>query len=160
MLKMPFDHLAWQKKNDGCQNFPHRPYHKVSQIESLEFLKYGRYILKLSSTEQSYVGHTNSNNVSTTTIVTPLKAMLFIDGTWLYYSLHHRREDDCPIIRKFGKGWQHKYKFDWAALPRIICEQMQMQQTNQVSTVKFFLILKYIFFIFSMLDLIARMYIY
>ena len=77
----------------------------------------------------------NSDNVSTTTtIVTPLKAMLFIDGTWLYYSLHHRREDDCPIIRKFGKGWQHKYKFDWAALPRIICEQMQMQQTNQVST--------------------------
>lgn len=74
----------------------------------------------------------NSDNTSTTTtIVTPLKAMVFIDGTWLYYSLHHRREDDCPIIRKFGKGWQHKYKFDWAALPRIICEQMQMQQTNQ-----------------------------
>jgi hypothetical protein len=104
--------------------------------------------------------------------------MLFIDGTWLYYSLHERKENQCPIIRKFGRGWQKYYKFDWyvlsallitgahvsshksvfskheesaslsfvassclssfsnlfyrAALPRIICEQMQIQQTDQV----------------------------
>jgi len=34
-----------------------------------------------------------------------LKAMLFIDGTWLYYSLHHRG-DACPIAENYGLGWQ------------------------------------------------------
>ena len=59
--------------------------------------------------------------------VNPLKVMLFIDGTWLYYSIHERREVGCPIIRKFGRGWQRKYYFDWAALPRVICRELQKQ---------------------------------
>lgn len=45
--------------------------------------------------------------------VTPLKVMLFIDGTWLYYSLHARKLNRCSIIPKFGKGWQANYKVDW-----------------------------------------------
>lgn len=45
--------------------------------------------------------------------VAPLKANLFIDGTWLYYSLNTRNPDRCPIIKKFGKGWQNNYKVDW-----------------------------------------------
>ena len=36
------------------------------------------------------------------TNVAPLKANLFIDGTWLYYSLNTRNPDRCPIIKKFG----------------------------------------------------------
>ena len=62
----------------------------------------------------------------------PLKVMLFIDGTWLYYSLHRRKEDRDPIVKKFGRGWQHRYKFDWNALPRIICEELVGQQKNLV----------------------------
>jgi len=62
--------------------------------------------------------------------VAPLKAMLFIDGTWLYYSLHRRKEEHDPIVKKFGKGWQYRYRFDWNALPRIICEQFVGQQKS------------------------------
>jgi len=60
----------------------------------------------------------------------PLKAMLFIDGTWLYYSLYRRKEEFDPIVKKFGKGWQYRYRFDWNALPRIVCEQIVGQQMN------------------------------
>ena len=58
-------------------------------------------------------------------VLAPCKVMLFIDGTWLYYSLHERREKDCPIIQKYGRGWQHRYEVDWEALPRILCENLQ-----------------------------------
>lgn len=47
------------------------------------------------------------------TNVAPLKANLFIDGTWLYYSLNTRNPDRCPIMKKFGKGWQNSYKVNW-----------------------------------------------
>jgi hypothetical protein len=65
--------------------------------------------------------------------VAPLKAMLFIDGTWLYYSLYRRKEEMDPIVKKFGKGWPFRYRFDWNALPRIICEQIVGQQKTLVS---------------------------
>jgi hypothetical protein len=65
--------------------------------------------------------------------VAPLKAMLFIDGTWLYYSLYRRKEEQDPIVKKFGKGWPFRYRFDWNALPRIICEQIVGQQRDLVS---------------------------
>lgn len=71
---------------------------------------------------------------SSATSITPLKAMLFIDGTWLYYSLYRRKEQEDPIVKKFGKGWQHRYRFDWSALPRIICEQIAGQENNMVSS--------------------------
>lgn len=45
--------------------------------------------------------------------VAPLKAMLFIDGTWLYYSLNTRNPSRDPLIPKFGQGWQNHYKVDW-----------------------------------------------
>jgi hypothetical protein len=62
---------------------------------------------------------------STSVALAPCKVMLFIDGTWLYYSLHERSERDCPLIKKFGRGWQQRYMIDWEALPRIICEKLQ-----------------------------------
>ncbi|GAX13979.1 hypothetical protein FisN_5Lh109 [Fistulifera solaris] len=62
---------------------------------------------------------------STSLALAPCKVMLFIDGTWLYYSLHERSERDCPLIKKYGRGWQHRYMIDWEALPRIICEKLQ-----------------------------------
>ena len=67
------------------------------------------------------------------TNVAPLKANLFIDGTWLYYSLNTRNPDRCPIIKKFGKGWQNNYKVDWLALPKLICAQMEEQRYSKVS---------------------------
>jgi NYN domain/SAP domain len=73
--------------------------------------------LSLSETR----GRSESRPLVATTVMNPLKAMLFIDGTWLYYSIHERRDHLCPIIKKYGRGWQRQYYFDWKALPRIIC---------------------------------------
>jgi uncharacterized LabA/DUF88 family protein len=61
----------------------------------------------------------------------PLKVMLFIDGTWLYYSLHTREDTRCPIQKKFGPGWQYKYSIDWDELPRIIGQALQQQDTKR-----------------------------
>jgi uncharacterized LabA/DUF88 family protein len=64
---------------------------------------------------------------STPSSLPPLKVMLFIDGTWLYYSIHEREDDQCPIMARYGKGWQYKYFFDWKALPGVICAALQDQ---------------------------------
>lgn len=55
---------------------------------------------------------TNKNNQKSINVA-PLKAMLFIDGTWLYYSLNTRNPSRDAIIPKFGMGWQNSYKVDW-----------------------------------------------
>jgi len=68
-----------------------------------------------------------------TSNVAPLKAMLFIDGTWLYYSLNSRNPKRDSIIPKFGMGWQNNYKVDWLALPRLICAQIEKQRNSQTS---------------------------
>jgi hypothetical protein len=68
-----------------------------------------------------------STDESTPSSLPPLKVMLFIDGTWLYYSIHEREEDQCPIMARYGKGWQYKYFFDWKALPGVICSALQDQ---------------------------------
>ncbi|KAL3806630.1 hypothetical protein ACHAXA_009985 [Cyclostephanos tholiformis] len=65
--------------------------------------------------------------------VAPLKAMLFIDGTWLYYSLNTRNPKRDVIIAKFGMGWQNNYKVDWQALPRCICAQIERQRNSKTS---------------------------
>lgn len=68
-----------------------------------------------------------SADESTPSSLPPLKVMMFIDGTWLYYSIHEREDDRCPIIARYGKGWQYKYFFDWKALPGVICSALQEQ---------------------------------
>lgn len=68
------------------------------------------------------------------TAVAPLRVMLFIDGTWLYYSIHERQQNRCPITQAYGLGWQARYRFDWAALPRVICEAIQRQGQGWSST--------------------------
>lgn len=74
-----------------------------------------------------------SKSVQTKSVnVTPLKIMFFIDGTWLYYSLHARKGDRCAATLKFGKGWQANYKVDWLALPRLICNEIDKQRGGKV----------------------------
>lgn len=57
-------------------------------------------------------------------VVPPLKAMLFIDGTWLYYSIYERPQRDCPLVQKYGRGWQLRYTIDWTKLPSILSRQL------------------------------------
>jgi uncharacterized LabA/DUF88 family protein len=63
-----------------------------------------------------------------TSQIAPIKIMLFIDGTWLYYSIYERPAHLCPIVARFGRGWQQKYNFNWNELPRIVCEAIQEQE--------------------------------
>eukprot|EP00571_Detonula_confervacea_P007366 CAMPEP_0172313662 /NCGR_PEP_ID=MMETSP1058-20130122/20700_1 /TAXON_ID=83371 /ORGANISM="Detonula confervacea, Strain CCMP 353" /LENGTH=829 /DNA_ID=CAMNT_0013027355 /DNA_START=191 /DNA_END=2680 /DNA_ORIENTATION=+ len=81
------------------------------------------------SQQQSPATETQQKSIN----VAPLKAMLFIDGTWLYYSLNARNSNRDPIIPKFGAGWQNHYKVDWLALPRLICEQIEKQRNSKTS---------------------------
>lgn len=67
----------------------------------------------------------------TDTSLRPLKVMLFIDGTWLYYSIHEREDEWCPINQRYGKGWQFKYNIDWGSLPRAIGQALQDQDQNR-----------------------------
>ena len=50
--------------------------------------------------------------------------MLFIDGTWLYYSIYERPARDCPLVQKYGRGWQLRYTIDWTKLPGILCHEL------------------------------------
>lgn len=59
--------------------------------------------------------------------IAPLRAMLFIDGTNLYYSTFSRQ----VIGDEFGSNWVDTHKFDWNELPRVICEALQDQVLQQ-----------------------------
>jgi hypothetical protein len=67
---------------------------------------------------------------SSSSPVAPLRIMLFIDGTWLYYSIFERPAHLCPIVAKYGRGWQQSYNFQWGELPRIVCEALQEQERS------------------------------
>lgn len=73
---------------------------------------------------------TNESTKVQSSALSPLKVMLFIDGTWLYYSLHGRDADRDPIQASFGPGWQKKYNVDWANLPRVIGHALQEQDAK------------------------------
>lgn len=60
----------------------------------------------------------------------PWKVMLFIDGTWLYYSIHERPAHDCPLIQTYGLCWQLRNDIDWTALRTVICEQLTTGSNN------------------------------
>ncbi len=86
-------------------------------------------------TTKPLIADETSQQVDRSTIsniaLSPLKVMLFIDGTWLYYSLHTREDAVCPIQQKFGTGWQHRYSMDWGKLPRIIGHALQQQDIDR-----------------------------
>jgi uncharacterized LabA/DUF88 family protein len=70
--------------------------------------------------------------ITTATITPPLKVMLFIDGTWLYYSIHERPKKACPITQQYGtnnRPWQSTYKVDWAALIKVIADSLTQQNS-------------------------------
>lgn len=38
-------------------------------------------------------------------VVAPLKTMVFVDGTWLYYAIHERPTERCAIKQALGANW-------------------------------------------------------
>ena len=120
------DKLMELVQQPSPQQSPPPPQHhqqnnnKTLHINLINFPKYlpRRYFHK-----HTILRHTSTHNIS----VAPLKAMLFIDGTWLYYSIHERSEFKCPIVKAYGRGWQTRYQFDWTALIQVIAHQLQQQ---------------------------------
>ena len=68
----------------------------------------------------------NNNNINNNNLLyasTPLKCMIFIDGTWLYYSLIAGRTE-CPVKEKFGNNWFNNHYVDWDQLPKLIATSL------------------------------------
>ena len=56
--------------------------------------------------------------------VAPLKVMLFIDGTWLYYSMYKRDFKQDIITQKLGSNWMYDATPDWSSLPAVACQAL------------------------------------
>ena len=52
----------------------------------------------------------------------PIKAMMFLDGTWLYYTFYSRGSFRCPIIKQFGEDWTSSHTVDWTQVHNYIRE--------------------------------------
>jgi hypothetical protein len=63
-----------------------------------------------------------------------LKTMIFIDGTWLYYSLYEHSIRDCHIIQKFGWGWPLRYDVRWEILPQLIADNLAVSRSSSNSS--------------------------
>jgi len=55
----------------------------------------------------------------------PLKAVIFVDGTWLYYSLFERKFSS--LTERFGESWFRTFGIDWQKLPLIVSRCLQDQ---------------------------------
>ena len=60
------------------------------------------------------------------TVNSPLRCMLFIDGTWLYYSMFERGSR-CQIKPILGHDWRDTHRINWGALPRVISHAIEAE---------------------------------
>ena len=65
----------------------------------------------------------------------PLKVMIFIDGTWLYYSIYEREHSRDVIAQKLGRGWQRKFQVDWSRLPTVACQALLQDKKSSWSSI-------------------------
>jgi len=74
------------------------------------------------------------SSVSSQVTLAPLKVMIFMDGSWLYYSFMQGRGADCPIRKKFGTDWLSDNCIDWINFQKVIesnlCSQIQAKYTR------------------------------
>ena len=66
----------------------------------------------------------------------PVKVMVFIDGTWLYYSIHGRRLG-CPVTEMYGKGWELSHGFAFDRLPYLISHHLHTQLLQRHNAYRF-----------------------
>ncbi len=64
-----------------------------------------------------------------------MSSKVFIDGTWLYYSLVAGRgtASSDPVARKFGTNWKKSYGIDWLKFPKLIADNISQQLKRQNS---------------------------
>jgi uncharacterized LabA/DUF88 family protein len=56
--------------------------------------------------------------------LTPLKVMLFVDGTWLYYSIYEREYERDVVAQRYGIDWKNEYVIDWSKIPTVACRAL------------------------------------
>lgn len=60
------------------------------------------------------------------------RAMIFIDGTWLYYSLLRGRDarngvQTCPVKRQYGEKWHSEFRVAFEKFPSVIANLLSQQ---------------------------------
>ena len=66
-----------------------------------------------------------SANAQLVTLI-PTRVMIFIDGSWLYYSLFGRGKR-CPIVQQYGAGWSSTHHIDLSALPQLVSDHISAE---------------------------------
>jgi hypothetical protein len=61
----------------------------------------------------------------------PMKVMVFIDGTWLFYSLILGRNGTCPVQNKLGLDWLKTHRVDYLKMQQLIGSNVQSQVFTQ-----------------------------
>ncbi len=67
--------------------------------------------------------------------VTPLKVMIFIDGTWLYYSMYGREGKRDIISQILGSNWRNEAVPDWNSLPAVACQALLRDPKSKWSSI-------------------------
>lgn len=61
--------------------------------------------------------------------------MLFIDGSWLYYSIYEREYGRDVIAQRLGRNWMSEYTIDWNQLPMVACQALLQDKRSSWSAV-------------------------
>ena len=114
-------------------------YHSTSAFKSRIGRFNRRYSSKVLFSQKSDIGtdvhvNTRSSTIPTKTGINassnngnvPLKIMIFMDGTWVYYSLLKGR-NDCPVKTKYGRNWKRTHIVDWQKLTSKIADSIHSQ---------------------------------
>ena len=87
----------------------------------------------------------DSNELALQTTGHPVKVMVFIDGSWLYYSFHGRRPN-CPVTSAYGRGWEYGHSFDYNRLPQLISKHLHDELLQRHRTSRFVEIVRTVVF--------------
>ena len=85
----------------------------------------------------------------------PVRTMIFIDGTWLYYSIYGQRSG-CPIKRRFGPDWQYSHRVAFEQLPAMIAKSLHQQLLDNSQSQRFVEVVRTVVFTSARADTHAR----
>ena len=77
----------------------------------------------------------NRQQLYTPSPLSPLKVMLFVDGTWLYYSIYEREYVRDIVAQKYGKDWKNHYTIEWSAIPMVACRALLQDKKSSWSAI-------------------------
>lgn len=68
--------------------------------------------------------------------LTPLKVMIFVDGTWLYYQIFERTSFRDIMSEKLGgTDWKTWFEIDWPKLPMVACQALLQDKKSSWSAI-------------------------